>query len=85
MRVTLRVCLLWEFGVTKASAELAISEEVQAKEKILNGTVSLQPLSVGKHMKPRMETWQDGDPRKSLDNVFENWGEAEEKAKAEAE
>ncbi len=73
----------WKYGVTKASAELAIIEDVQKKEKILNGTVSLLPLSVGKHQKPRMETWQDEDPRKSADNMFKNWGDAKEKATTE--
>ncbi|WP_228851796.1 FAD-dependent oxidoreductase [Aegicerativicinus sediminis] len=73
----------WEYGVTKASAELGIRPEVQTKEKILNGTSSLLPLSVGIHQKPRMETWQDDDPRKSLENVFADWGAADEKAKLE--
>lgn len=73
----------WEYGITKASAELAFTEEVQTKEKMLNGTASLQSLRIAKHQKPRMETWQDDDPRKSLDNMFENWYEAEEKAKGE--
>lgn len=73
----------WKYGVTKASAELAITEETQANEKILNGTVSMQPLSIGIHQKPRMETWQDEDPRKSADNMFKNWNAADEKAKLE--
>ncbi len=64
-------------------AELGIKEEIQTKEKILNGTISLVPLTVGKHQKPRMETWQDPDPRKSAKNMFKNWGEAGEKAKNE--
>ena len=71
----------WEYGVTKAYAELAITEDVQRKEKMLNGTASLQPLSVAINEKPRMETWQNGDPRKSMDNIFSDWGEAIEKAK----
>ncbi len=73
----------WEYGVSKASAELAFTPEIQTREKILNGTVSLLTLGVAKHQKPRMETWQDGDPRKSLENVFADWDEAEEKAKNE--
>ncbi len=73
----------WKYGVTKASAELAITEEVQAKEKMLNGTASLQPLSIAKHRKPRMETWQDDDPRKSWDNMLSNWQQSKEKAKKE--
>lgn len=64
-------------------AELGITPEIQTKEKILNGTISLVPLSVGKHQKPRMETWQDADPRKSAKNMFKDWGEAGEKAKKE--
>ena len=70
----------WQYGVTKAYAELAITEEVQSKEKMLNGTASLQPLSFAIHEKPRMETWQDGDPRKSAENMFSSWDEAAEKA-----
>jgi choline dehydrogenase-like flavoprotein len=73
----------WVWGETKVSAELAITEEIQTKEKILNGTASLVPLSVGKFQKPRMETWQDEDPRNSLENMFKNFGEAEEAAKNE--
>jgi choline dehydrogenase-like flavoprotein len=73
----------WDYGETKASAELAFTEEVQSQEKILNGTISLLPLAVGMHQKPRMETWQDADPRESLKKVFANWDEAAEKAKSE--
>ena len=64
-------------------AELAIKEEVQTRERILNGTVSLSPLGIAKHTKPRMETWQDSDPRKSAENMFANWDEAAEKGKNE--
>ncbi|RFZ90732.1 GMC family oxidoreductase [Mucilaginibacter conchicola] len=46
----------WEWGV-KARAELAISEEMQRKHKILNGTASLNPLAVAKNWKPMIETW----------------------------
>ena len=51
-------------------AELAITPEYQEKEKILNGTLGFLPLTVGKIFKPRMETWQNEDPRKSADNMF---------------
>ncbi|WP_242117134.1 FAD-dependent oxidoreductase [Aestuariivivens sediminicola] len=71
----------WDYGQTRASAELAITEDLQEQEKILNGTVSLTPLKVAQYMKPRMETWQNEDPRKSMDNVFANWGEADEKGR----
>ncbi len=35
----------WTYGVTKASAELAITEKVQAENRILNGTASMMPLA----------------------------------------
>ena len=73
----------WNYGKTKAYAELAIKEEVQEKEKITNGTVSFSPLAWGKHQKPRMEIWQETDPRKSAENLFKNWDEAAELAKNE--
>jgi choline dehydrogenase-like flavoprotein len=67
----------------KIYSELAITEDVQTREKILNGTVSLAPLSFARHARPAMETWQDDDPRKAAENMFANWGEAAEKAKEE--
>jgi choline dehydrogenase-like flavoprotein len=70
----------WEYGVTKASAELAIAEKVQIENKILNGTASLTPLSFSRHAKPRMETWQDEDPRKSAENMFSSWDKAAKEA-----
>jgi choline dehydrogenase-like flavoprotein len=70
-----------KYGVTKASAELAVAEKVQTEEKILNGTASFIPLSFGRHFKPRMETWQDEDPRKAKQNVSDAWGEANKAAK----
>ena len=73
---------LWNREI-KTHAEIAIREEIQSREKILNGTVSLAPLSIAKHRKPRMETWQDSDPRKSAENMFANWDEAREKGKSE--
>lgn len=63
-------------------AELAISEKAQREHKILNGTAGLGPLSLAKGSKPRMEIWQDEDPRKSLDNMFKNWTDAAKAAKS---
>lgn len=71
------------WGQTKASAELAISEEVQTKEKMLNGTASLVPLRIGKHRTPRMESWQDGDPRKSAASMLATNVETNRKAQGE--
>jgi choline dehydrogenase-like flavoprotein len=63
--------------------ELAIHENVQRASQITNGTCGPQPLAWAKHSKPRMETWQNEDPRKSADNMFKNWGEAAKLAEKE--
>lgn len=73
----------WDYGETKASAEIAFTPFIQRKEQILNGTISLSPLSVGKHLRSRMEIWQEGDPRKSMENMFAHWDEAVEKGEGE--
>ncbi len=61
--------------------ELAIQKEVQRKEKILNGTCGLSPAAYSRFVSPRIDLWQNEDPRKAIDNVFKNWGDAAEKAK----
>ena len=71
----------WDYGVTKASAELAITEKVQSENKILNGTVSLFPLTFGRNVKSEMDTWNDKDPRKSAKNFFDGLTAASEEAK----
>ncbi|MFZ2906656.1 MAG: GMC family oxidoreductase [Cyclobacteriaceae bacterium] len=71
------------FNWDKVWCELAIKKEKQIEEKILNGTLGPSQLSWAKHAKPRMEIWQNEDPRKSLDNLLKNWGEAEKTAKDE--
>lgn len=70
----------WIFGESKASAELAITEEVQRREKILNGTASFSPLSFARLVRPRIETWQDEDPRKALESTLGHWGEVAQEA-----
>lgn len=73
----------WTKGVTKASAELAITEKMQIKHQILNGTASLMSLAYGRNQKPRIETWQEEDPRKAAQRMRENWDTAYRKAKRE--
>ncbi len=73
----------WVYGETKASAELSLREDVQRREKILNGTVSFSPLKIAKYLKPRMETWSDEDPRKAADHTFSHWDEAAQKGSNE--
>lgn len=46
-----------EFGVTKARAELAISEQMQTKYKTLNGTSSLSPLEIAQNQAAFIEVW----------------------------
>jgi choline dehydrogenase-like flavoprotein len=66
------------FMVTKARAELAISEKQQIDHKILNGTVSLTPLAMAKKMKPIIDIWTSNDPRKSLDSLMQNFQKVDE-------
>jgi choline dehydrogenase-like flavoprotein len=47
----------WEFGKTKARAELAISEEKQRELKILNGTASFTPLDVARKQPAFIDVW----------------------------
>lgn len=70
-------------GATPVSAELAFTEARQEHHGILNGTVSLMPLPIGKYRRPKIQTWQDNDPREAMKNMSEEWGKALEKAKKE--
>jgi choline dehydrogenase-like flavoprotein len=47
----------WEFGKTKARAELAISEEKQRELKILNGTASFIPLDIARKQPAFIDIW----------------------------
>ena len=62
--------------------ELAIRKEVQREEKILNGTCGLSRTAYARLTAPRIDTWQNEDPRKSGENMFKNWNDAEEKSKS---
>ncbi len=71
------------FNWGKIWCELAITAEVQAENKILNGTAGPNPLSWTKNTKPRMEIYQNEDPRKSWDNMMRNWDLADSLGKLE--
>jgi choline dehydrogenase-like flavoprotein len=58
-----------DFGITKVRSELAVTEKQQVKNRILNGTISLTPLSAAKRTKPMIELFNSDDPRKSMQNV----------------
>ncbi len=68
----------WEFGKTKARAEIAISAAKQREFKILNGTASFTPLDVAKKQAAFIEMWTaDTTERKKNMSNFED---AEKKA-----
>lgn len=58
-----------DFGITKVRSELAITEEEQFKNRILNGTVSLSNLSAARRTKPMIDLFNSDDPRKSMENL----------------
>ena len=72
----------FDFGVTKARAELAINSKKQEEFRILNGTVSLRPLDMAQKLKPAIEAWNQEDPRKSGDRFFGNFSKAAEESAA---
>jgi len=65
----------WSSG-TIASAELAITEQVQIENKILNGTVSLFPLTLGRSLRSEMDVWNNEDPRKSAEKFWKDISDA---------
>ena len=67
-----------EFGKTKARAELAISAQKQEEMKILNGTVSLEPLEMAKGMPAVIDVWT-GDKKKN-EEIFNSWDKQTSKA-----
>ena len=65
----------WDFG-KKMRCELAITKEQQAKNKILNGTASLIPLSMAKKVKPIIDVWNSDNPQKNNDKMMEEYSDA---------
>ncbi len=65
----------WSSGTT-VRAELAITEKIQTEDRILNGTVSLFPLTVGRSLKSEMDIWNDEDPRKSAEKFWKDISDA---------
>ncbi|MDH5598981.1 MAG: GMC family oxidoreductase [Cyclobacteriaceae bacterium] len=64
-------------------AELAITEKTQEENKVLNGTLSLTPLSEAKYLISRMELLKKDDYGKGVDQFVKNHQEAAEKAAKE--
>ncbi|WP_149276889.1 FAD-dependent oxidoreductase [Pareuzebyella sediminis] len=61
---------------TEVRAELAITEKSQRENQILNGTVSLFPLTLGRSLKSEMDLWNNEDPRKSAENFWNDIADA---------
>ncbi len=66
------------YGITKARAELAITQQKQEEFKILNGTSSLTPLAIAKNMPPMIDVWKEADPRKSMDSAMAMFEKADQ-------
>ena len=55
---------------TITRAELAITQQAQTENRILNGTVSLFPLTFGRNLDSEMDVWNNEDPRKSAEKFW---------------
>ena len=76
---------LWQPLETAVRAELGITASAQRAHRILNGTASLVPLAVGQNTTPRIDVWQNEDPRESRDRFFESRERAAARAAEEAD
>lgn len=65
---------------TVVRAELAITEALQEETQILNGTVSLFPLTLGRNLNSEMDLWNNEDPRKSAENFWNDIANARAEA-----
>ncbi|MEN8800045.1 MAG: GMC family oxidoreductase [Flavobacteriaceae bacterium] len=54
-------------------AEIAITEKVQQKYAMLNGTASLTYLPVAREQKALIDLWENEDPRLAYDNFVKNF------------
>jgi choline dehydrogenase-like flavoprotein len=72
-------------GSTPMRCELAISSEMQAKYRMLNGTCSFMPWELSKGMTPAIKMWSSEDPRKNEDSMRHMWSSHESGATANTE
>ncbi len=73
---------LYNWG--KIWCEVAIREEVQEKNQILNGTAGPDALTWERNTPPRMDSYQNDDPRKAYDNMAKTWSAADSIAKSQS-
>lgn len=71
----------FDFGVTKASGELSITEEVQQRERILNGTSSFHLHDSDERQVEKANTWLPYGQEEAVNSMNNVWKQAEEKAK----
>lgn len=57
-------------------AEIAISEQVQEQQKMLNGTASLTYLPVAREQGALIDLWENEDPRLAYDNFVKNFSKS---------
>ncbi|MFM1879434.1 MAG: hypothetical protein RLZZ241_2300 [Bacteroidota bacterium] len=70
-------------AATRASAEIAFTAKAQEKNGLLNASFSLFPLAMGQFQTPRMNLWQNKDPRKSKEQTTADWGAARRQSKGQ--
>lgn len=63
----------WPANRSSPRVEVALTEEVQEKHQILNGTISFTPMALTKSQKPMIDVWTNSDPRESRKMLFENF------------
>jgi choline dehydrogenase-like flavoprotein len=73
---------MMDFGLTRARAELAITEEKQREYKILNGTAELIPLHIGQIMPAFIDMYGEG--KADLEQQFKEFGEKAKKLNADS-
>ncbi|WP_370480028.1 FAD-dependent oxidoreductase [Tamlana flava] len=58
---------------TTPRAEIGLTEEIQEKHQILNGTISFTPMALTKSQKPMIDVWTSDDPLESEKKLYENF------------
>ena len=69
---------IFDYSTRKPRAELALTEDIQEENHILNGSASLTPLLIAKQQTPLIDVWSNEDPRKSFDKLVANFRESRE-------
>lgn len=65
-------------NIRRPRAEIAITEEVQEKYQMLNGTASMTYLPVANEQMALIDLWENEDPRLAYDNFVKNFRGAKE-------